>query len=81
MKLKQERVCECGKMFPNDLDQPNNFTFIVPVQGERGMLAICGKIMGPEVKKEMPPKYGYRATIEIATNIDKIQYQFAKIVK
>jgi hypothetical protein len=51
LKLKQERVCECGKMFPNDLDQPNNFTFIVPVQGERGLLAIYGKIMGAEVQK------------------------------
>jgi hypothetical protein len=38
-------------MFPNDLDQPNNFTFIVPVQGERGLLAIYGKIMGAEVQK------------------------------
>ena len=69
-------MCECGKMFPNDLDQPNNFTFIVPVQGERGLLAICSKIMGPEVKREMPPRYSAyshsRPTIEIATNIDKI---------
>lgn len=76
MKLKQERVCECGKMFPNDLDQPNNFTFIVPVQGDRGLLAIFSKIMGAEVKREMPPRYSAysysRPTIEIATNIDKI---------
>jgi hypothetical protein len=41
-------------MFPYDLAQSNNFSFIVPVQGERGLLAICDKVMGPEDLKEMP---------------------------
>jgi hypothetical protein len=53
LNLKEERECKCGKMFPNEVDQPNKFTFILPVQGERGLLAICDKIMTLQEKKDV----------------------------
>jgi len=46
----------------------------VPVQGDRGLLAVCDKAIGQEVKKETPSRSYYRPIYDLGTRIERIQY-------
>jgi len=78
MNLKYTRRCDCGKLFPSDIDDANNFSFIVPVQGERGYLQMCENMMGP--KKEVNTRSSYiygRRNYETTSELEKIVGKFS----